>query len=410
VRNALPILCCGILLASCARGGESARLLPALSLQSVQSPNSAYAKLYSFLGTPSGAQPMGLTLMRGAMYGTTMSGGANTFGSVFTRGATGKVRTLYSFRGGTDGATPQGTLVVLNGTLYGTTEFGGKYGNGTVFQITAGGKERVLYAFKGGNDGATPAIAGMVAVNGVLYGTTSAGGNSKCSAENSVGCGIVFAVTTSGKESVLYRFKGKPDAAIPSGTLIAVNGTIYGTTNLGGPSDDGTAFKITTSGAEHVIYAFRGYPDGAVPYGGLTPFSGAFYGTTAFGGAFGNSGTIFKLTPAGSERILHSFSGFPDGAVPVGMLTASSSLLYGTTAYGGNSGRNCTGGGITGCGMIFSIGASGPMHVLYRFRGQPDGANPWASLTLSNGSFYGTTISGGAKNFGTIFKIATSSQ
>jgi uncharacterized repeat protein (TIGR03803 family) len=408
VRNALPVVLCGTLLASCARAGESARLLPSLSLQSMQLPNTAYARLYSFSGTPSGAQPTGLTLVGGAMYGTTMSGGANTLGSIFTRSASGKVSTLYSFRGGSDGATPQGALVALNGTLYGTTEFGGRYGNGTIFQITPAAKERVLYAFKGGNDGATPVLAGMVAIDGVLYGSTSAGGNPKCSAQNSVGCGVIFAVSTSGRERILYRFKGKPDGALPSGALMAVNGTIYGTTNLGGPSDNGTAFKITTAGAEHVIYAFKGYPDGAVPYGGLTSFSGAFYGTTAFGGAFSNSGTIFKLTPAGSERILHSFSGFPDGAVPFGMLTVSNSQLYGTTAYGGDSGRNCTGGGIAGCGIIFSIGASGPMHVLYRFRGQPDGASPWASLTLSNGTLYGTTVSGGAKNFGSIFKIAAS--
>jgi uncharacterized repeat protein (TIGR03803 family) len=344
------------------------------------------------------------------VFGTTMSGGANTFGSVFVRHASGKVDILYSFRGGSDGATPQGTLVALNGALFGTTEFGGKFGNGTVFKITPGGKESVVYAFKGGSDGATPVLAGMIAINGTLYGTTTAGGITKCTVENSVGCGIVFSVDASGKEHVLYRFNGRPDGASPTGSLLDVNGTIYGTTNFGGAGNNGTVYTITTSGVKHTLYAFKGYPDGAVPYAGLTSLGGNFYGTTSLGGAFNYSGTIFKLSASGTEHVLHSFSGAPDGAIPYGTLTVANGQLYGTTVYGGNSTRNCTGGGITGCGIIYAIAPTGKERTLYTFTGPPDGSNPWTGLVLVSGTLYGSTVSGGASGAGSIFKIAPSSR
>ena len=99
---------------------------------------------------------------------------------------------------------------------------------------------KVVYAFKGGTtDGEYP-YAGLTALNGALYGTTLLGG-----ATPSGGDGTIFELSASGTESVLYDFKGNPDAMLPQSGLIAVNGTLYGTTELGGAPNLGTIFKIT---------------------------------------------------------------------------------------------------------------------------------------------------------------------
>ena len=237
----------------------------------------------------------------------------------------------------------------------------------------------------------------------MLYGTTSAGGDSQCHIQGSVGCGVVFSVTTSGTENVLHRFTGKPEGASPVGPLIDVNGALYGTTASGGAYNSGSVFEIS-SGSLQTLYSFKGYPDGAVPYAGVIEHDGTIYGTTAFGGADHDSGAVFSLGSSGTERVLHSFKGYPDGAVPYDRLTYAGGVLYGTTQYGGDSGKKCT-GGILGCGIIFSITTSGDENVLYQFKGVPDGANPWSSLIREGAVLYGTTLSGGAAHKGSIFSF-----
>jgi uncharacterized repeat protein (TIGR03803 family) len=364
-----------------------------------------YKLLYTFPGHPSGSGPAGLTALHGPLYGTTTTGGAHTFGTVFVRGSSGKVHLLYSFQGGNDGAAPEGNLLDLNGTLYGTTEYGGADGDGTVFAATTAGKERVLYSFKGGTDGATPVLAGLLLLHGKLYGTTNAGGDASCHNQQIVGCGTIFEVGTSGTERVLYRFKGQPDGASPSGSLIDVSGVLYGTTNFGGTYGNGSVFSVTTAGVVKKLYSFKGYPDGATPFAGLTALNGNLYGTTTLGGAFDGSGTIFELSSSGSERVLHSFKGAPDGSLPYGGLIDVSGSLYGTTERGGSSEPACVGRGIVGCGTIFTITTSGKLNVLYRFKGHNDGANPLSSLVLVENVLYGTTFAGGTGNNGTIFEI-----
>ena len=364
-----------------------------------------FEQLYAFAG-PAGSGPAGLTSMGTALYGTATGGGTNSDGTVFVRGVSGKVRVLHNFAGGTDGSQPEGNLVELNGVLYGTTEYGGANNDGTVFSVTSAGAEKVLYSFKGGMDGATPMLAGLLVADGALYGTTNAGGDPSCHYQDIVGCGTVFKVTTAGNERVLYRFRGRPDGACPSSWLIDVNGVLYGTTNFGGTYDNGSVFQLPASGKESALYSFKGYPDGAMPVAGLTAVSGTFYGTTALGGAYDDSGTVFALTPSGTESVLHSFQGAPDGALPYAGLTASGGVLYGTTEYGGNTEEACIGRGIVGCGTIYAITPSGGITILYRLRGDKNGANPFAGLVSAGDSLYGTTFAGGSADDGTIFQIA----
>jgi uncharacterized repeat protein (TIGR03803 family) len=403
-------LLCALALTSCS---QAHALLPSaaqppdvqLARDGEPHPDSGYALLYRFRGGAAGSEPTGLTLYQGALYGTTLAGGTKTFGTVFMRGAGGEVRTLYSFQGGSDGAQPEGALVALNGTFYGTTEYGGANSDGTVFAITPDGKERVVYAFKGGSDGANPVLAGLIVLGGSLYGTTNAGGDSRCHFQELVGCGVVFEVSTSGHESILHRFKGKPDGALPSGSLMVMNGRLYGTTNFGGKYDDGSVFAVTRAGKKSSVYDFKGYPDGVTPIAGLTALGETLYGTTALGGAFDGSGTVFELSKSGNERVLHSFKGVPDGALPYAALTAVGKSLYGTTEDGGSSRPPCVGHGIVGCGTVFRLDSPAALTVVYRFKGHADGASPWASLVYSGGTLYGTTLLGGNGNNGTIFKI-----
>ena len=160
-------------------------------------------------------------------------------------------QSLYSFQGGSgDGANPQAGLLDVEGTLYGTTESGGPNGYGTVFAIAPSGTETVLHYFGASSEDGTFPQAGLINVKGTLYGTTFQGGAHDL--------GTVFAITPSGTETVLYSFMGKcngscTDAAYPLAGLLDVNGTLYGTTQEGGAGNYGTVFTITPSGTETVL-------------------------------------------------------------------------------------------------------------------------------------------------------------
>jgi len=311
---------------------------------------------------------------------------------------------LYTFKGGADGANPAAGLIHINGTLYGTTEHGGAYGAGTVFSVSPGGQQTVLYSFTGGLDGAYP-VARLLNVNGTLYGTTSAGGNENCYTDNQIGCGTVFAVTPGGTESVVYAFMGGNDGAVPRAELIAVNGTLYGTTYAGGAMGLGTVFSLTASGIETVLYSFMGNFDCANPVAGLIDVKGNFYGTTSAGGYPGcggpGCGTVFSLAPNGNVMPLYAFTGANDGGVPMAGLINIKGTLYGTTEQGG--GPWCT----SGCGVVYSVTPGGTERLLHTFGQYPDGAFPAAGLTNIDGKLYGTTTNGG-HNAGTAFSITLS--
>jgi len=241
-------------------------------------------------------------------------------------------------------------------------------------------------------------------VSGALYGTTSLGG-SGCS--GSTGCGTVFKVGTSGTGyELLYSFKGGRDGNSPAAPLIDVNGTLYGTTVLGGSGCNGvgcgTVFKVTTSGRERVVYRFKGTPDGGGPFAGLIDVNGTLYGTT-FGGGSGCKpyvfGTVFAFDPAsGKERVIHTFCG-PDGANPSARLIAIGNLLYGTTSGGGAHSGPYE-------GTVFSVTTSGKETVLHSFGYGSDGSGPSAGLVELNATLYGTTYTGGANGDGTVFSLS----
>ena len=290
----------------------------------------------------------------GNLYGTTYNGGEYGLGTVFKVTPSGKEKVLYTFRGAPDGASPYDRLLPdRRGNLYGTTSSGGAYNGGTIFKITPSGKESVLYSFcaqSNCTDGAAP-VAGLVFdTEGNLYGTTLRGGAyAGCGIEYGYGCGTVFKVTPSGKESVLYNFcaqSGCSDGESPYSTLIFdAKENLYGTTlaggDYGGPTSGGTVFKVTLSGKESVLHSFceqSQCADGADPYAGLVfDRKGNLYGTTQWGGVGG--GTVFKITRSGKESVLYNFCGqsnCSDGLAPNGgLIFDKKGNFYGTTYWGG---------------------------------------------------------------------------
>jgi uncharacterized repeat protein (TIGR03803 family) len=231
-----------------------------------------------------------------------------------------------------------GLAQAANGNFYGTTTSGGAYGYGSVFKITREGVLTTEVSFDDATNDANP-YAGLVqASNGFWYGTTSTGAPSN---------GTVFKIEN-GKLTTLWGFGGQEPAA----TLIqATDGNLYGSTSWfgGGNGNWGTIFKITPEGLLTTVYGFcsQSCADGASPRSALVQGSdGNFYGVTYLGGVSScpglGCGTIFKLTPSGNLTTLYSFcpqmsaNGVcPDGAQPFGLMQATDGNFYGTTVIGG---------------------------------------------------------------------------
>lgn len=336
----------------------------------------------------------------GNLYGTTFQGGAYGQGVVFELNPFGKLTVLHSFSNQAgDGTYPfAGVVLDSQGNLWGTTSYGGTYNRGIVFELTPAGTESFIYSFTGGTDGGGP-MTGLVLDNqGNLFGTTyQEGGN---------GCGSVFKLVPSTHAlTTLYAFSCGADGSYPtSGVVLGPQGNLYGTTQYGGSYGFGTVFMVTESGKETVVHSFTPTGrDGFYPYGGVfADLSGNLYGGTQYGGAIG-IGAIFEVTAGGTESILHSFKGGADGinlafAGYDRVLTVDKKgNLYGVTGAGGTS----------DLGTVFRVTPGGIEKTLHSFADDGnDGYYPNAGLALdSTGKVYGTTSNGGSANAGTVFTI-----
>lgn len=343
-----------------------------------------------------------------------------------TRAAQGGPQTstytvLFNFAG-MDGSLPNaGVIADGAGNLYGTTFQGGAYGYGTVYELPATGGETVLYSFTGASDGALPYAPVLRDAAGNLYGAAGQGGtfNSTCPH----GCGVIFKVTPQGKERVLYSFTGGADGYQPISNLVRdAEGNLYGDTIAGGITSScvvggyvgcGVVFKLSKAGAETVLYSFTGESDGWGPGFGLArDVAGNLYGVTQAGGDLsscsgGGCGVVFKLDLAGNETVLYSFTGGLDGWAPeAGLTMDAEGNLYGTAPMGGDF--SCGVG--YGCGVVFEVDSTGNETTLYTFTG-PGGEAPVGGLVRDAlGSLYGTAAQGGTSNDGVIFELAASGK
>jgi uncharacterized repeat protein (TIGR03803 family) len=291
--------------------------------------------------------------------------------------------TLYSFKNnGTDPANPMGYPTVdSSGNVYGTSQFGGSDrtdctgGCGSVFKVTKAGVMAVLHNFGDVDDPGGP-LTGLVRDKaGNLYGTTQES---------------AFKLTPSGAETILHSFPiGSIDGFYPNDVTLDSAGNLYGTTENGGTGGDGVVFKIDTANTYSVLHNFCPNPpaclDGEYPVGRLVrDAAGDLYGVTVSGGTDGY-GTVFKLTEADVESVLHSSNGTSDGYNLSGLTQDKQGKLYGVNALGGKFSK----------GTLFSLPESGgALSTLYNFCSLSrcaDGETPLAPIQLdSAGNIYGT--------------------
>jgi uncharacterized repeat protein (TIGR03803 family) len=284
---------------------------------------------------------------------------------------------------------------------------------------------KTLYNFTGGADGAQPFSTLVEDRHGKLYGTAWSGGiqNPNCIV-NGIGCGTLFELTpsTSGvgwSFNVLYSFRGYPDdGSNPDAESLVFDrqGNIYGTTVFGGDLLDcdndgcGILFKLTPDGTETVLHNFHeAAADAIMPFSGvIIGRNGSLFGATFHGGTY-RTGTVYEVTSSGTEKVLYNFTQQgTDGEEPFGALVLDKhGNLYGTTQYGGAN-QGCA----SGCGTVFRLAPDGTETVLYSFAGGADGFWPYAGLTMDKkGNLYGTTWVGGGSGCGglgcgTVFKLA----
>lgn len=371
-----------------------------------------------------------------------------------------KEKVLHSFSGGADGGFPYAPLLPAGDTFYGTSLLGGNSncnapnGCGTVYQMDRHGRETVLYSFAGvtKGDGAYPAGPLIRDAQGNFYGTTE-GGGIDCDGSGA-GCGTVFKIDATGKETVLHEFTDSYGALGPnSGVVRDSSGNLYGTNYSGGDDQAGSMFEIDAGGNYTLLHSFTcAANDGCYP--NLAPMifdkKGNILGVTAYGGSAGGWGVVYNFdTSANTLKILYSFSGGTDGGYPMGQpLEDKAGNIYGTTFNGGigfgNNGVGVayklskgkqtvlytvpSGSGPYGAGLImdhagnlygttsfsgadshgtvFRIDPEGNETDLYSFTGGNDGNSPWAAVTMDKkGDLYGTTVYGGGSGAGVVFKL-----
>ncbi|MDB6023578.1 MAG: hypothetical protein JWQ04_3435 [Pedosphaera sp.] len=337
----------------------------------------------------------------GAIYGTLQGGGVNNAGVAFRLTTSGTYTVLASFSYGATGGAPRGGLTLLSGTnFYGTAFGGGGFAYGTVFKLTVNTSSfsnstiQLVDSFNAVPTGADP-IAGIVlASDGKFYGATTDGGNRNG--------GMFYSVKTNGPITGVMEFDPSVAAGSTSSLILGPDGSFYGTTAYGGSNDSGTVFRVTTDGNFSVLASLGG-TNGTTPYAKLCiGTDGAVYGA-AWAGGSGSVGTLFRVTTNGSSfRTIFSFNNSQNGGSPYGgMALGPDGALYGTTQYGGTN---------SGQGTIFRLTPSGTNFIftnLLVFNGT-NGANPQgALLNGGDGFMYGTTFAGGTNNNGTIFRINT---
>jgi uncharacterized repeat protein (TIGR03803 family) len=316
---------------------------------------------------------------------------------------------LHNFTGGDDGGGPYAGLISDGaGDFYGTTPFGGLggqfNGHGIVFKLSAnntgGWRETVLYRFKGGTDGGNPVGPLIFDSAGSLYGTAANGG--------AFGHGVVFELSrteASWSETVLYSFSGGEDGENPeTGLILDRAGNLYGTT-LGccGGSGYGTVFELSPSGGGGWTEQVLYSVETTTSYAGLTmDDAGKIFG-------IGND-SVFELSPNGhggwNPTVIHNFAGGPKdgGQAESTLVLDKAGNLYGTTVYGG----------ARGVGTVYKLshGKKGwKEQILYSFKGgKKDGTGPFGGMVLdAGGNLYGTTDGGGKYGKygnGTVFELA----
>lgn len=362
--------------------------------------------LHSFSGGADGSSPAGgMVLDRaGNLYGTTSQGGSSGCGSVFEVPRGGTLTPIYSFTCGANGAMP-GTLTIdQDGNLYGGTVGGGSIGCGVIFEVRSDGRERTVHTFAGPpSDGCTPYGAMIEIARDTFYGTALGGRYSY---------GTIFKLARDGSVKLLRSFKRGRQGCGPGGIVMDANGNIYGAGGGGDDGYGCVFEFTPPRTYHVLYSFKGAPNDGSEPLGVIMDASGDLFGTTFVGGKPGCNGNLgcgvaFEVAPDGSETVLHFFSQkHADGFNPfAGLIEDGADNLYGTTLNGGG---HCAYDEAYGCGTVFELTPDGTETILYSFskNDAANGALPQAGLVGDdNAHYYGTASEGGKYGYGTVFEI-----
>jgi uncharacterized repeat protein (TIGR03803 family) len=352
--------------------------------------------LYNFNSQNSSQYPQNVALAQGRdgeLYGTSEGNGTTSYGSIFKVSPSRVFTELFDFNNSNfsqDGCCPgQGLTLASDGNFYGVADAAGTGQVGVFFSITPNGTFTAIHDFTGGSDGATPFARPTEASDGNLYGTTEGDGT---------GSTVYMYTPSSGDFSTIYQFAGN---TVIAPLVQASDGFLYGTTANGGWAHCGSIFKMSTVGVLLQSAPFLCGAGGAGPNSGplLEASDGNFYGVTEAGG-LRNGGTIFKMTPDFQISTLYTFQGKSgrsrDGFTPAGgLIQATDSNLYGTTAEGGNYGN----------GTLFRISTSGSYSSIYSFNAVSGKLPQGTLMQHTNGLLFGTAQEGGTNNLGTVYEL-----
>lgn len=407
-------------------------------------PNTEVYSVLANFTTSTGNRPIRglLQSTNGRLYGLCSSGGANGFGTIYEFDiTTNNLVARHSFNG-TNGRQPWGRLVQApNGRIYGTTLLGGANNVGVIFSVTnAGGSFSKHHDFAAAT-GAQPVFGLTLASNGLMYGTTQAGGANSG--------GVIYSFNTTGNAYTVLFNMVQATGRFPNGELTqAPNGLLYGTTTSGGalnagvlyswnittsaytklhdmtsatgtgslgrmlPASNGLLYGMTTTGGtsnQGVIYSFNTGTNTFSLLASLNSFgyasafagfiedpNGELLGMSSSGGS-GAAGALFRYSIASNTATTLVSFNFSTGAQPQGPLVRHpNGLFFGVTTIGG----------VNNQGVLFSFDPATATYTRIQDFGGTNGSFPSGGLALKDGKLFGLCTAGGASNEGTLFEYA----
>ncbi|MBS1581486.1 MAG: hypothetical protein JST66_04715 [Bacteroidetes bacterium] len=350
---------------------------------------STFTKRADFNGT-NGQTPRGRMALaaNGKLYGTTELGGTNNVGVVFEFDpATNALANRFSLASATGSGPATGPIAASNGLLYGVTQGGGSASVGTLYSFNPTGFVYTKLVDMSVANGTAPIAELVQAVDGLLYGTASAGG------ANGNGTLFRYDIATPAF-SKRYDFAAA-SGSMPLGRMVqAADGLLYGMTSSGGTASKGVLYSFDPATSTYTAVRMLALNNIANPYAGLLEDpAGTFVGGTDLGGSFGQ-GVIFKYVPATSTYTELAAIGFSSGSYPWGSLTrASNGLFYGLTSAGG----------LSNGGVLFSYDPATSTYTRLIDLGGGQGKYPYGGMVAIGNTLYGVCNQGGEANEGTLF-------
>ena len=372
-------------------------------------PTGTLTTLYNFCsktGCADGANPHDTLIQAtdGNLYGTTYGGGASQVeGTVFKINPRGPISTIYSFCSQAncpDGKqTRAGLVQAADGNFYGTATSGGADGCGTIFKITPSGTITILHTFTEGSDGCYPYDPLIQATDGNFYGTAYGGGETNS--------GTVFEITSTTTLTTLYQFgaiSGGANGAGPTGPLLqGTDGLLYGTTAAGGGAGDGAIFSVNQGLSAFVKaepnFGRVGATIEILGTGLTTAESVSFNGTPATSFEIASDSEIVTTVPAAATTgkiEVETSGGTISSAVNFRVMPYVTAVGLTTNFAGGGAGDVAVWRPDTGSWYVKPASGAPPINVLQGLPGDipvagdydGDGKSDYGVWRPSNGTFY----------------------